>query len=158
MSWLTLAKFLAPIVLIAAIYFYAHDAGWKERDGLVQGEIDKAVAKAVGGERDSCKTKLSDMGRINNDLSNAKDATANLYADAIGKLYDTNHRPDPGAGMGGSTSIDHETAGDNRLYYTNPAAARSLIERDRIASDQASQLIGCQSYINTGKAAEAAGR
>lgn len=147
MSWELLIKILAPIGVAAGIYFYGHHVGYDARDALVTAEIESAVSLAVGGERDTCTKELVKNGRITDEISKGKNIAVNLYADAIGKLYDKTHDSSGSAGPSTAAGINHEAAGPGRLYYADPAGAVPAIERSRIATDQAYELIGCQAYV-----------
>lgn len=148
LNWLTVLKYGLPIALLAAFYFWAHDAGWKDRDSTVATEKQSAVDAAVKGERDACTAETQKLGGINAKLYKGLEKANNLYADAVGSLYDTRHIADPAAGVAGAAGSDNGAASGGRLYYADPAGAVPALSRAQTATKQAEQLIGCQSYIN----------
>jgi hypothetical protein len=146
-SWFDVLKFLAPVAIVAALYFYAHDAGWKERDATVAAEKQKAVDDQVAIERTACDGEKKALGGIAYDLQKKNDSAYGMYADVVGKLYDRTHAPDGSAGDSRAASGGDGTSGIGRLYYADPAGARPAIDRSLIATKQANRLIGCQAYV-----------
>lgn len=147
MNYLSILKFAIPLALVAGLYFYAHDAGWRKRDATVADEIKAAVHESVDKERAACEKELKLIGGIADELQKQKDNTSNLYADAVGKLYDATHNRNKGAGFTSPAIGDSLPPRAGRLYYADPAGALPAIQRARIATDQANQLMGCQAYI-----------
>ena len=115
-GWFTALKFLAPIAAIVAMYFYAHDAGWNDRNALVAGEIKLAVDAAVEIEESRCSQDQKLIGGINDTFTNGLAAAGARYIDAIDGLRTPTiggaEKPKPAK----PAIIDHGAAGDNRLY------------------------------------------
>jgi|SRR5215217_3617011 len=146
-GWADLLKFLAPIAVALGIYFWAHDAGWKERDATVAGEISKAV-EAGGKLKDAeCKTKQTDTKGICDGLARKNQTLSDKLADALGSLHDLRHGSVDGEPVRASASGNLDQAGDNRLYYASTGAARTYLRRAYVASQQSIRLEACQEWI-----------
>ena len=147
--WITLLKIGLPVAAVAALYFWAHDAGWRDRDGTVQAEVQDAVNEAVNKERKECATEQESVGVLIDELQKQKNLANNQYADAIAKLYDATHSAGGSPAKSSATGSDNGVASGGRLYYADAAGAIPALQRAKIATDQANQLIGCQAYINS---------
>ncbi len=124
--------------LVAALLVWKATAWWYE------GEIKDAVQTARAEEIAAC-TKAQAITQGVADATQTKlDAVHARYADALGRLYDATHGNAPASG---NTQPSDEAATDNRLYYAHPSAARAALDRARIASEQAEQLVGCQAFL-----------
>ena len=146
MNWFAIAKFAAPFLFIVGVYFYAHDAGWRERDAACAAEKKVVADDTAKTERAACKADINSTEEIHDDYQKKLAAISARHADALGRLYDATHanRVSPDAAAA-ETRADR--AEDNRLYYANPGAARAAIERAQIASAQAAQLGSCIAYV-----------
>ena len=135
-----LIRFL-PYILPAIV---AAMLGWKAAAMWYEGEIDDAVQTARAEEIAAC-TKAQAITQGVADATQTKlDAIHARYADALGRLYDATHSAAPTTG---NAKPSDETATDHRLYYADPSAARAALDRARIASEQAEQLVGCQAFL-----------
>lgn len=135
-----LLRFL-PYILPAIV---AAMLGWKAAAMWYEGKITNAVETARAEEIAAC-TKAQAITQGVADVTQTKlDAVHARYADALGRLYDATHGKPPATG---NTQPSDEAATDHRLYYADPSAARAAIDRARIASEQAEQLVGCQAFI-----------
>ena len=147
MTWLSIAKFLAPFAAIAALYFWAHDRGWHDRDGDIPALVQSGVDAAVKSERAACEADIKLTGGIADEYRKKTAAADARYADAVGKLYDATHnqpaKPRATVAAGGNNGA----ASGGRLYYADASGARPALDRALIATHQANQLIGCQAYI-----------
>lgn len=80
---------------------------------------------------------------IANDLHQKNNTTSDSYDNAIGLLNNQQC-------MSAPTTIpgrhDGPTQSD-KLYYSSPEAARSLLKRQKAAEIQTNQLLACQKYI-----------
>ncbi len=147
MNWLSIAKFAAPVVIVLAIYFYGHDAGWHKREALVPAEIQTAADAVVKTEREACAADQALTKGVSDGYQKNLTAANRRYADAVGLLYDASHKNGCAIPSGAGVGLD-AGAHDNRLYYADQRAAYAALERARIATTQAEQLTACQKFIN----------
>lgn len=146
-NWVSVIEFCAPIIAIAALYFWAHDRGWHARDKDVPAEKQIAVDAAVGKERTQCQSDQELIGGITYDYQIKLDSANSKLADAIGQLYDAKHSTPAAPDVAAASSGDHAPSRNGRLYYADPTGAIPALQRAKIATDQAEQLIGAQAYI-----------
>ena len=146
MNWFAIAKFAAPLLFIAGVYFYAHDAGWKERDAECAAEKQTVADETAKAERSACRADINSSEEIHDDYQKKLAAISARHADALGRLYDATHanRVPPDASAAEARA---DGTSNNRLYYANATAARAAIERAQIASAQAAQLGSCIAYV-----------
>lgn len=99
---------------------------------------NQAISLQAQCKSDKLLTQEVDYG-----LQKQNNNTSSSYDTALSVLSDKGCAPS----APGLPSVPNGPTNNNRLYYTDPRAARDLLKRERDAQLQTNRLLSCQAFI-----------